>query len=527
MTLALIALPTMLAQGYRPSLAAGTVGIILPPAVMLFFLAGQFGVSIGHMFLATLLPGAVLVGLYLVYYVATGVLDPPRRGVEAEARPESLGQWLGFLTRGLVLPVGLVSLVLGSIIFGWATPPQSGAIGAAGGLLLMVVNRRFSRRLLLEVVETTVLMVAMVFFIIIAAVVFSYPFRYFGGDEVIANALAGLDIGAWGTLVLVVSFIFVLGFFIDWIEITVITLPLFAPVLAGLDFSGHKGEGKVQMLWMATLVALTLQTSFLTPPFGFALFFLKGAAPPVLPQGRGAAGNHARRYLSGYRADRGGPARRHRPAPGPAGDRGLVAGPGVRILTRTEDMATRQNGVSPDDFSMRLVAIVSLGAAADGAGEVPFVVMNSMVTRHGGVIVESSPERLLATFGRLDAATAFARAVQEGGQSSDQAPLAIGINLGALSGTESERDIAFADRLRGRAGPGEICISAVTSDRLTSRFRPGRKTTIPLWRICLFSGLALFGFLGYFLGWFYAIYLQVSNLITDGAFACWPEFMCR
>ena len=98
----------------------------------------------------------------------------------------------------------------------------------------------------------------------------------------------------------------------------------------------------------------------------------------------------------------------------------------------------------------------------------------------GGAIVESSPERLLATFGRLDAATAFARAVQEGGQSSDQAPLAIGINLGALSGTESERDIAFADRLRGRAGPGEICISAVTSDRLTSRFRPGRETTIAL-----------------------------------------------
>ncbi len=287
-TLALIALPTMLEQGYRPSLAAGsvaaagTVGIILPPAVMLFFLAGQFGVSIGHMFLATLLPGAILVGLYLIYYVTAGLSDPPRAEAGVEAGPKSVRQWLGFLVRGLVLPVGLVSLVLGSIIFGWATPPQSGAVGAAGGLLLIVVNRRFSWRLFAEVVETTVLMVAMVFFIIIAAVVFSYPFRYFGGDEVIAGALAGLEIGAWGTLVLIVAIIFVLGFFIDWIEITVITLPLFAPVLAGLDFAAHAGEGKVAMLWMATLVALTLQTSFLTPPFGFALFFLKGAAPPGL-----------------------------------------------------------------------------------------------------------------------------------------------------------------------------------------------------------------------------------------------------
>ncbi len=285
-TLALIALPTMLAEGYRPSLAtgsiaaAGTVGIILPPAVMLFFLAGQFGVTIGHLFLATLLPGAILVGLYLTYYITAGLLDPPRAGSGDRRTPESVRQWFGFLTRSLVLPVGLVTLVLGSIIFGWATPAQSGAVGAAGGLLLMIVNRRFSWSLFREVVETTVLMVAMVFFIIIAAVVFSYPFRYFDGDQFIAGALAGLGIGPWGTLVLIVAIIFVLGFFIDWIEITVITLPLFAPVLADLDFTAHAGEGKVAMLWMATLVALTLQTSFLTPPFGFALFFLKGAAPP-------------------------------------------------------------------------------------------------------------------------------------------------------------------------------------------------------------------------------------------------------
>jgi tripartite ATP-independent transporter DctM subunit len=284
-TLALIALPTMLAQGYRPGMAtgsvaaAGTVGIILPPAVMLFFLAGQFGVTIGNMFLATLVPGAILIGFYLAYYLVAGLIDPPEGG-DAEPPSMSAGQWFGLLFRGLVLPVGLVSLVLGSIIFGWATPPQSGAVGAAGGILLILLNRRLSWPVIRDVVATTTLLTAMVFFIIMAAAVFSYPFRYFGGDGVISAALAALEMGPWGTLLLIVGIIFVLGFFIDWIEIAVITLPLFVPVLETLDFGAHGGDAAAVMLWMATLVALTLQTSFLTPPFGFALFFLKGAVPP-------------------------------------------------------------------------------------------------------------------------------------------------------------------------------------------------------------------------------------------------------
>jgi len=285
-TLALISLPTMLAQGYRAGMAtgavaaAGTVGIILPPAVMLFFLAGQFGVTIGSMFLATLVPGAILIGFYLAYYLIAGLIDPPA-GSEAAGPPSmSIGQWLGLLLRGLVLPLGLVSLVLGSIIFGWATPPQSGAVGAAGGVLLMLLNRRLSWPVIKSVVATTTLLTAMVFFIIMAAAVFSYPFRYFGGDGVISRALAALEMGPWGTLLLIVGIIFILGFFIDWIEIAVITLPLFVPVLETLDFGAHGGDAAAVMLWMATLVALTLQTSFLTPPFGFALFFLKGAVPP-------------------------------------------------------------------------------------------------------------------------------------------------------------------------------------------------------------------------------------------------------
>jgi TRAP-type mannitol/chloroaromatic compound transport system permease large subunit len=231
------------------------------------------------MFLATLVPGAILIGFYLAYYLVAGLIDPPAGG-DAEPPSMSAGQWFGLLLRGLVLPVGLVSLVLGSIIFGWATPPQSGAVGAAGGVLLILLNRRLSWPVIRDVVATTTLLTAMVFFIIMAAAVFSYPFRYFGGDGVISAALAALEMGPWGTLLLIVGIIFVLGFFIDWIEIAVITLPLFVPVLETLDFGAHGGDAAAVMLWMATLVALTLQTSFLTPPFGFALFFLKGAVPP-------------------------------------------------------------------------------------------------------------------------------------------------------------------------------------------------------------------------------------------------------
>jgi len=178
------------------------------------------------------------------------------------------------------MPLALIALVLGSIIMGLATPSQSGAIGAAGGLLLVIINGRLTWPLFKDLIRTTANLSAMVFFIIIAAAVFSYPFRYFGGDTVIADFLSALQIGPWATLLLVVGLVFVLGFFIDWIEITVITLPLFMPVLQALDFAAHAGDGKLAMIWMAGVTALVLQTSFLTPPFGFALFFLKGSAPP-------------------------------------------------------------------------------------------------------------------------------------------------------------------------------------------------------------------------------------------------------
>jgi len=289
-TLSLIALPAMLRAGYSAPVAtgtvaaAGTVGIILPPAVMLFFLAFQFQVPLGSMFMATVVPGALLLVLYSAWYMATARTVEVQPGDIPDA-PATIAGWAWLVLRGLVMPVGLIALVLGSIMLGWATPSQSGAVGAAGALVLVIVNGRLSWPLIRDLVTTTANLSAMVFFIIMAAAVFSYPFRYFGGDMAIAGALEALEMGPWSMLLLIVGIVFVLGFFIDWIEITVITLPLFYPVLLGLDFSSHIDGERTAILWMAAAMALVLQTSFLTPPFGFALFFLKGSAPPGVTLG--------------------------------------------------------------------------------------------------------------------------------------------------------------------------------------------------------------------------------------------------
>lgn len=282
-TISLISLPAMLRAGYSAPVAtgsiaaAGTVGIILPPAVMLFFLAYQFKVPLGSMFMSTVVPGGMLIIFYAIWYMITA---RPELDGDIDQGPTTAGGWAWLILRGLVMPVGLIMLVLGSIMAGWATPSQSGAIGAAGALVLVFINGKFTWPVLRNLAETTANLSAMVFLIIMAAAVFSYPFRYFGGDMAIADALRALSFGPWGMFLLIVGIIFVLGFFIDWIEIAIITLPLMYPVLAELDFSGHIDSGKTTLLWMATVTALVMQTSFLTPPFGFALFFLKGSAPP-------------------------------------------------------------------------------------------------------------------------------------------------------------------------------------------------------------------------------------------------------
>jgi tripartite ATP-independent transporter DctM subunit len=286
-TLALIGLPTMLAQGYRRSYsigsvaAAGTLGIILPPGIMLFFLSDLMHISMGPIFVSTLAPGLLLALLFMVYYVARALIDPttaPRLPADPNLRLRDI---LGAAMRGLTLPVLLIASVLGSIIAGLATPVQSAAVGAAGGLLIMHYRGRLTRAHLHEVIVTTATTCSMVFFIILAASVFSYPFNFFEGGDQIRDFLLGLPLNDWQMLLTILGIIFILGFFVDWIEITVIVLPLLLPILLGLDFTDHVGGPRQLVpIWLAVQIALVLQSSFMTPPFGFSLFFAKGAAPP-------------------------------------------------------------------------------------------------------------------------------------------------------------------------------------------------------------------------------------------------------
>jgi len=279
-TLAIATLPTLLQQRYSPALAtgavaaAGTLGIILPPAVMLFFLADLTELPIIEAFTGVIYPACILFALYVAYFMYQSigvstvlVVQPnPERGLVSFLR--------------VIGPIAVVGSVLGSIATGWATPTQSGSIGAFAAFLLMMATRSANLNLLKEICVETATIVAMVFLIIVAANAFTLVFRILDGDQMIENFLVALQLGAWGTLVFVLLVVFVLGFFIDWLEIVVISLPIFMPVIEKLDFSAHVGDPLMVKVWLATLFALVLQTSFVTPPFGFALFFMRGSAPP-------------------------------------------------------------------------------------------------------------------------------------------------------------------------------------------------------------------------------------------------------
>ncbi|OGK90579.1 MAG: hypothetical protein A2W08_14150 [Candidatus Rokubacteria bacterium RBG_16_73_20] len=284
-TLALIALPTMLEQGYTPSFAAGvvaaagTLGVALPPGIMLFFLADAMGMQVPFIFLAMVGPGLVLFALYVVYYALVSRRGPGAARSLPPAGPAGAVARVRRVGRGLVLPVGLIALILAGVIAGWTTLSESAAIGAAGAVVLAALCGTLSvRRLHAAVVQTTVT-TAMVFLIFVAASVFSLVFRLLGGVDRVAGFLTGLGLGNWGTLALVLAVIFVLGCFIDWLEIVLISFVIFRPVLDGLAFPGFIDRPYLAFGWITILVALTLQSSFLTPPFGFALFFLRGSAP--------------------------------------------------------------------------------------------------------------------------------------------------------------------------------------------------------------------------------------------------------
>ena len=281
-----LALPTMLNQKYYPSLAtgvicaSGTLGILIPPSIMLIIMGDLLQVPVGTLFMAAWGPGLVLVVMYLTYIGFYAKINPdaaPKLSPDQMGTFEK-GELFRLVIRGFVPPVALIFMVKGSILFGFATPSEAGAVGAFGAFMLATAKGRMSWQKLKGICEASGLTISMIFMIIIAATCFAYVFRSLGGDYIVEDLIAEAGLGSWGLLFLIMFIVFILGFFLDWVEITLIILPIFAPLVGGLDFGDHLAASDIKM-WFLVLVAVNLQTSFLTPPFGFAIFYLKGIAP--------------------------------------------------------------------------------------------------------------------------------------------------------------------------------------------------------------------------------------------------------
>jgi len=282
----LLALGVMVDRKYDLALATGTIaasgtlGILIPPSIMLVIMADLLSRSVGNLFVAAVIPGFMLAGMYVLYILVRCGLNPSLAPPLPDAEgPQTGGGIATMVLRSFLPPLFLVFLVLGSIVFGWATPTEAAGVGAGGAALLAWLNGKLSFGVLKDVVERSALTGAMLFGIFLGATCFSYVFRALGGDDLIIGVVDGFGLGSWGLLLLLMGLTFVLGFFFDWIEITLIVLPVFSPIITGLDFGEHVDKFEVTY-WFAILLAVNLQTSFLTPPFGFALFYMKGVAPP-------------------------------------------------------------------------------------------------------------------------------------------------------------------------------------------------------------------------------------------------------
>ncbi|GAB2725120.1 TRAP transporter large permease [Halomonas garicola] len=296
-TMGLMSLPTMLKRGYSPSLATGTIcatgtlGQIIPPSIALVLLGdvlssayqqaqlsmGIFSpktVSVGDLFMGALVPGLMLVGLYMLYVAFTAWRRPDAAPpVPREVLTEELGHRGGLATlllKGLVPPVALIVMVLGSILSGIATPTEASAVGAFGALVLALVYRRLSLATLREVLRSTTRVTSMVFLILIGAALFSLVFRAYGGEDMVTGLFEQMPGGVVGATLIVMLTIFLLGFILDFIEITFVVVPIVGPILLAMG---------LDPIWLGIMIAINLQTSFLTPPFGFALFYLRGVAP--------------------------------------------------------------------------------------------------------------------------------------------------------------------------------------------------------------------------------------------------------
>lgn len=291
-TMGLLSLPTMLRRGYSPEIATGTIcasgtlGQIIPPSIILVMLGdvmttayqqaqlemGIFSpktVSVGDLFAGALIPGLLLVGLYMLYIVVVAVLKPAV--MPAHVRDEDAKVSILQVLRAIMPPLVLIFAVLGSILGGFATPTEAAGVGAMGALLLAIRRRELNFERLQEIMQSTLKISSMVFLILIGASIFSLVFRGYGGDDVVRGMLEALPGGVFGAVLAVMLVMFLLGFVLDFIEITFVVVPIVGPVLLAMG---------LDPVWLGIMIAINLQTSFLTPPFGFALFYLRGVAPP-------------------------------------------------------------------------------------------------------------------------------------------------------------------------------------------------------------------------------------------------------
>jgi len=292
-TMGLLSLPTMLKRGYDPRIstgvicASGTLGQIIPPSIVLVLLGdvlssayqqaqldmGIFSpetVSVGDLFVGAVIPGLLLVGLYILYIVIMAMIKPDAMPVIPKHVQQGSKHIIKDVLLSLLPPLLLIVVVLGSIIGGFATPTEAAAIGAVGAMLLAAAKQQLNRQNLTEVVRGTTRVTSMVFMILIGASLFSLVFRGFGGDELVQDLLSDLPGGTYTAVFTVMLVMFLLGFVLDFIEITFVVVPIVGPVLLAMD---------IDPVWLGIMIAINLQTSFLTPPFGFALFYLRGVAP--------------------------------------------------------------------------------------------------------------------------------------------------------------------------------------------------------------------------------------------------------
>ncbi|MBI3709952.1 MAG: TRAP transporter large permease subunit [Proteobacteria bacterium] len=283
-TLGLLTLPTLLRRGYDRGLscgticASGTLGQIIPPSLILILLADILNESVGTLFAAAMVPGLLLAGIYVVYILGLGLFRPAMVPAMSQAERDRLSRadLAAKLLRVVLPPLALVGAVLGSIIGGIAAPTEAASMGALGAIVVTAIGNRFSWQVLKETVQTTTKITAMMMFILICAQAFSLAFRGLQGERLVQDFFAFLPGGVNAEIWFLMFIIFILGFFIEWIEISYIAVPLFLPIFV---------QAGVDMVWLATLICVNLQTSFLTPPFGWALFFLRGVAPPEITTG--------------------------------------------------------------------------------------------------------------------------------------------------------------------------------------------------------------------------------------------------